>query len=87
MDIKDAANWYKARSAELGDRFLSAVDEVTERLRAFPESSPGVHPRIRRAIIPEFPYSLFYTREADRIKVIAVVHWRRDPARWLARLS
>jgi plasmid stabilization system protein ParE len=87
MDIKDAAHWYKARSAELGNRFLAAVDEVTARLRTFPESSPGVHPRIRRAIVPDFPYSLFYTHEAHRIKVIAVVHWRRDPARWPTRPS
>jgi toxin ParE1/3/4 len=86
MDIRNAERWYGARSTELGDRFLAAVDTVTERLRAFPESSPRVHPRIRRAIVPDFPYGLFYVNEAERIRVVAVMHWRRDPADWQARI-
>jgi plasmid stabilization system protein ParE len=85
VDIKNAERWYEARSAGLGDSFLAAVDDVTERLREFPESSPRVHPRIRRAIVPGFPYGLFYVNEAQRIRIIAVMHWRQDPADWQAR--
>jgi plasmid stabilization system protein ParE len=86
MDIKNAARWYEAHAPDLGDRFLAAVDAVTERLRAFPESSPRVHPRVRRAMVTGFPYGLFYVSEGGRIRVIAVVHWRRDPAHWQLRI-
>ncbi len=87
VDIKRASQWYEAHSVELADRFLAAVDHVTERLRSFPESSPEVYPRLRRAMVPGFPYGLFYVYEPGHIGVIAVIHWRRDPVQWQARFE
>jgi len=54
-------------------------------LREFPESGPLVY-RTLRGLLPEkFPYTLFYVYDPGRIRVIGVIHWRRDPEVWQAR--
>jgi len=50
-----------------------------------PRSSPLVLEDIRQAIVPRFPYSIFYTLEDDVLVVVAVFHLARDPADWSDR--
>jgi plasmid stabilization system protein ParE len=46
---------------------------------------PVVHRDARRALLPRFPYALFYRPEPDRILVIACFHAKRDPLVWQSR--
>jgi plasmid stabilization system protein ParE len=40
---------------------------------------------IRKAVVPRFPYCIFYRAEATRVHVIAVFHSSRNPAIWQGR--
>jgi plasmid stabilization system protein ParE len=42
----------------------------------------AVHGEVRRAILSDFPYAVFYRVEARRVIVLAVVHTARDPKLW-----
>jgi plasmid stabilization system protein ParE len=85
MDTNAAARWYHARSPELGEAFLRAVDDAVSRLLEFPESGPLIYRTLRHLLLDRFPYTLFYVYDPGRVRVIAVMHWRRDPEVWQAR--
>jgi toxin ParE1/3/4 len=40
---------------------------------------------VRRAPVDQFPYSIIYRVERNRVVVIAVFHTSRDPAGWMDR--
>jgi plasmid stabilization system protein ParE len=42
----------------------------------------AVHGEVRRAILSNFPYAVFYRIEARRVVVLAVLHTARDPKLW-----
>lgn len=90
-DIEEAYVWYESRSTGLGDRFLDAVGETMIEVRKAPMRFPEKHREpdlsIRRALVDGFPYGVFFIWDetADATSVVACMHARRDPRRWLQR--
>lgn len=90
-DINEACAWYDARAVGLGDRFLDAVEAALTAVRESPQRLPEKHREedlsIRRALVAGFPYGVFFIGDeaADETSVIACMHARRDPRRWLDR--
>ena len=41
----------------------------------------------RRALVPSFPYGVFYRIREDAVQVVAVLHLHRDPATWEHRVT
>jgi hypothetical protein len=60
LEIQDAANWYDDRVAGLGARFVAEVDACFNSIRAAPGRYPVVHRNIRRALIKQFPYAVYF---------------------------
>ena len=85
-DIGSAALWYRDRSTGLGDDFLRSVDATLAQIERSPQRFPLVHHDIRRALLRRFPYAVYFVvGRDDTIFVIACMHMRRDPARWIRR--
>ena len=74
-----AAQYYEQQAQNLGSDFVSAVQRTYRRLGDFPESGHPFGPRLRRVLVPGFPYGLVYRPEADRIFIVAVSHLHRRP--------
>lgn len=76
----------------LGLRFLDAVEDALAVVRGDPMRFPVLHREqelvIRGALVDIFPYGVFFIRDevADATSVIACMHSRRDPRRWLSRV-
>lgn len=71
-DVDAAVEWYEEQTPGLGDQFLMSVRQTLERIGAHPEAYPLVHPpRLRRILLPDFPYGLFYLVEPNRAVVTA----------------
>lgn len=85
MDIADAMEWYSAQSPDLGEAFVEAVHRGFSRITEYPEGSPLLYKKVRRLVVLGFPYAVFYVYERKRIRVLAVMHWRRDPRDWQVR--
>ncbi len=83
-EFEEAADWYEAQRAGLGDDFIAAVEAGLSRISAMPELHAAVHNDVRRAPVRHFPYTILYRIEPDRALVVAVFHSRRDPAVWQA---
>ena len=84
-EISKAAEWYEERKAGLGAKFLQALDATIASVEHEPLQHPSINPRMRRALLRRFPYSLIFSVFPEEIAVLACVHWRQSPERWKHR--
>ncbi len=84
-DIAEAADWYEARQAGLGETFVAAVDVALEQILEHPLRFRVAHAPWRRALLPRFPYCTFYRADQEQVLVLAVLHGSRDPSHRLGR--
>jgi toxin ParE1/3/4 len=84
-EITEAARFYEGRSRGLGAAFLEIIEQALAGVEENPLRFPVVHRDIRRALLKQFPYGVFFRLRSDRIKVVAVMHLSRSPDRWRRR--
>lgn len=82
-EIRDAYNWYEEARPQLGERFLGQLDRVISRIAETPQLFPHAF-GFQRALVPSFPYCVYYRVNTSVVVVVAVLHGRRDP-RWLQK--
>lgn len=84
-DLGKAANWYEGEREGLGNELRDELDVFLSLIQTHPELFVSVHPRVRRAPLRRFPYSLFYTIRSGTVHVLAILHNARDPELWKRR--
>jgi plasmid stabilization system protein ParE len=88
-DILEAAEWYDAQRAGLGDEFIEEVLEVLDSLETNPLLHCRQHPtkNIRWRYSERFPYRVIYeVLEDERLVVVAaVIHAARHDRVWHRR--
>ncbi len=84
-DLREARDWYDGQARETGRRLVEAVNTLLLRIAEQPRVYPVVHLDIRRAIVPRFPYGVFYRDRRDNILVVGIVHMHRHPDTWKRR--
>jgi plasmid stabilization system protein ParE len=90
-ELDAAATFYEADYEGRGFRFYAAIERVLlsiERLPGAGHAFPGISPAldVHRRRVPGFPFAIAYRIRADSIRVVAVIHARRRPGYWLARV-
>ena len=86
-DIRDAGLWYENERAGLSARFLDEIATVEARLLDNPLQFPSIGVGVRRALIRDFPYTVYFTLVDQLIEVEAVLHQHRGPAALRIRLE
>ncbi|PPC91119.1 MAG: addiction module toxin RelE [Methylobacter sp.] len=81
-DIGEAQAWYELQSPGLGEEFIAAIELQLKRLEQAPMLYAEVIPNVRRALLPRFPYGLFYAVGDNLLHILAVLHNARNPRRW-----
>ena len=84
-DIGAAATWYEQQQSGLGSRFLDVLDHLFKRIRDTPLQFPAITARVRRALLPTFPYAVYFLETEQAVVIVAVLHLRRDPRIWQGR--
>jgi plasmid stabilization system protein ParE len=84
-ELRAAISFYESRQTGLGDAFLKRVSEGFELIKGQPLASQILSVPFRRHLVRQFPYSIVYRLEGERIFVLAVAHWSRRPDYWKAR--
>jgi plasmid stabilization system protein ParE len=84
-ELADAASFYEAECPGLGRTFLAEIEVALQLLKQFPEASPLLRGRLRRKVLPRFPYMLLYSLQADQIRILVVAHEKRRPFYWYGR--
>jgi toxin ParE1/3/4 len=89
-DLSAAGDWYESQRPGLGldlaGEVERALDVIGENPATWPQW-PGAPQdlRIRRFLLPRFPFALAYLMEDERVVVLAVAHAKRRPGYWLGR--
>lgn len=76
--IETAFEWYETISAELGLRFIAAVDEAISSLEKKPHNYFNETRVYRRLVITGFPYKIIYEIENNKVFIVAVKHFSQD---------
>ena len=66
---------------------MLAVEAALEAIGKRPESFPAVHRDVRRALLKRFPDGIYFIKEMDWIRIIAIFHARRNPKSWQQRIG
>jgi plasmid stabilization system protein ParE len=85
-DIDSAAQWYESERQGLAARFLTDLDRTFTRIQERPIQFPAIADGIRRPLLHTFPYAVYFQAMDQVVAVIAVLHMRRNPNVWRARL-
>ncbi len=84
-DLAAARDWYDGEVPGLGLRFMQAFMTAARQLADNPRLYPVVRRDIRRALLPRFPYALFFRIRTDTVEVFACLHAKQSPSRWKRR--
>jgi len=84
-EINEARFYYDLLSPGLGDSFIDEIEQALTQISGFPNAAPLVRGKIRKKVIPCFPYALLYSVKADQIRILAVAHHKRRPFYWRDR--
>ncbi|HAY88058.1 MAG TPA: addiction module toxin RelE [Bacteroidetes bacterium] len=90
IDIRDASDWYSAKSRDLGLIFEKHAFNALEKLVDQPLISPTKYNKIRvRRISKKFPFYLHYEviEKDNLILVYAIFHGKQSPKKWSKRLN
>ena len=85
QEFDDAYDWYENRRAGLGETFADQVQRVLDRIAVMPRLHATVLGDVRKAVVKQFPYCVFYREEASCVRVLSVFHTSRDPKVWQDR--
>lgn len=84
-ELLDARAWYEEERVGLGALFAAAIETTVTLILQNPLAYPRVKDDTRRALVPRFPYAVYFRRIDDEVIVLAVMHGRRNPRRWRSR--
>ena len=85
VELNDAADFYNLECPGLGLTFLGEIESALATIGQFPEATPLLHGRVRRKILPRFPYAIIYSYRDEQIRVLAIAHEKRRPFYWRGR--
>jgi len=86
-EYTEAARHYARIQPELGGRFYDEIERLIRDIRREPERFRQFDPPARRHFSTVFPYAVIYVEQADRLWILAVMHFKRQPGYWKHRLS
>ena len=84
-EFAEAAVWYYRRSERAAEAFIAAVEATFVRIGASPDLFPIAHRTIRAALVPKFPYTIYFVAQPGECVVLAIHHGKRSPRRWMRR--
>ncbi len=87
LDIDEAIEWYEEKSKGLGKRFYLHFQLAIDDILKDPDAYFNITAQVRRVLIKNFPYKVFYTVSIDTIFILGVLHTKRSKEHVRRRLK
>jgi toxin ParE1/3/4 len=84
-DLISGRDWYESQRSDLGAEFVTAVEDVFDRISAMPELYAPEYRNVRRVKLRRFPYVVYYRIIPAGLEVLAVLHGSVNPGKWRSR--
>ena len=78
-EYQESIAHFEGAQTGLGERFRSEVEKTLRKVCDDPKRFRRVRGDVRKASVPVFDYSIYFTIEDDEIAVAAVFHPSRNP--------
>lgn len=85
VELDEAAELDEGQRPGLGVVFVSEVQQVSETISVHPLQYPSANRDVRGALVPRFPYGVYFRVKPDQAVIIAVFHTSREPTIWRGR--
>ena len=85
-ELNEAFAYYNEQRSGLGFRFSDEVKRAIKRIVEYPKAWPSLAGATRHCQVKGFPYSVIYYIRSDEFVIVAVMHGRREPRKWMERL-
>ena len=85
-EFAEAVQYYANIDPQLGLRFYQEIERIIIAVCDQPNRFSRFSPPARRALARKFPYSVVYLDQPDRVWIVALMHAKRQPGYWRARL-
>jgi len=82
-----AALYYRVKQAELGQRFVDAIEDAAAKIAYRPLQYRKLVGDVRKCKLPHFPFGIVYSVREGAIYIIAVMHIRQEPGYWKHRIK
>ena len=88
-ELESAMDWYEAREAGLGKRFVDVVDKRLHLLSETPDIFPIKPSGYNEVSVNNFPYVIIYKilPKAKKVHILHVFHTKRNPANKSTKLD
>ena len=85
-ELEQIENHYEGIREGLGNRFRDEIEAAISRILKFPNAWPRLRGSVRRRCrLNNFPYVLIYRLIVTDVRILAVMHDRREPDYWTYR--
>ncbi len=82
-DVAGIYGWYHREvGKDVAQRFRRSFRKCGRTIGLHPLAFPKVHGEIRRALLHNFPYAVFFKVEKNEVVVFGCFHGHRDPTVW-----
>ena len=85
QEMAEAYGWYKARNVRAASAFRAEVLSAFEVIARDPVRWQLWDDPIRRYVLKQYPYTVYFAVESDEVRILALGHHRRHAGYWQAR--
>ena len=86
LDIDEQAAFYEGEQRRLGVRYIRAVFDHLDVVASYPTKHREEFGQVRVALVPQFPFGVFFIIDDAEVIVLAVLDLRRSVRRRLEML-
>jgi toxin ParE1/3/4 len=84
-EMAEAFAWYQARSPKAANAFRAEVLATFDLIAHAPERWPLWDDMVRRCILKQYPYTVYFSIVPGEVRILAVGHHRRHAGYWEGR--
>lgn len=85
-ELAEARLFYSLQRQGLDVALMQRIDQTLNAIAARPHAFPIIYGNLRRAVVRQFPFAIFYELSEHEINVFAVYHSSRNFERLLTRI-
>ena len=78
-ELKEAIEYYNYQLPSLANQFYFEINNGIERIIQYPDAWTKDGKMVRRYLIKQFPYAIYYVKGGEEIVIVSIAHLHRRP--------